>query len=1452
MSQIYEKLITENENGNEYGYFPIGKTNKWHSGIHLYSKNIKPLLNGKIVAYRHNKDYIGITKKEVITSKEYNNLDKDNKECYFVEPNAEGNHELKDKQFKDYLSPNFYLIKHSVIEDKLVFYTLYSHMQPEEVLLKKYINYSSDLAVLESINFPFTKKLKFKFVKSKSSNTNLTKAMPGSWFEADLNLKLAQYLKDEKELSVSPKYNNGNSSKILNYNEIEIKTLKLESNELSLFQKDLVFSENKSKSCIGTYKFEQEIKRNNVSKITVSLNGKNITKVDDEYKTRKLLLPISCLSKKIGEKDNKYILTYSKNNENRFILKTGETIDAESCPLSFTEYNYHGYYGGKNCIINNEIIILDKKDLVKVLQTNINAKKTEIYLEFNGKLISNFYYLSKEDYFNKKMEEYQKAKDLLPELPSNIMINEKTKLIKFDAEPKFILTSQFEYEYAFVYLSTAKEIKSNVKIFLDGVEITPLKLPISLSESLKKIEKEFNKNKSEIKNINLSNVKVFITKPESVYKDDSYQELEQNYADKQIKKIKEKGNYILCNHYIDEKKDITYEINPDEIKVKSILGRVKQNPSYSNLILYNNLSDSDSYGSKDPQKEITSDFEFIYESLPQKKGNNYIFTGLEYEGKNYCAEISETNLQFKIIDTGIIKKDGEIYFLNDKNEIEVNCNTILGYPEMGKKQEYYDVSLFLKSNFMTKDDSSIKNIYYLYKTIEKGKTLYINEIESNTIYLPEHSKIKVLEKSKVNERIAYKLKIEKILVFFLESQDLNKVLTSVNFKSMPVKYYLNNTEVKSSNKLTAYCFNVFESLYNKYKIEGLNIYGQDKINKQFYIVYFTSQELNLTNDFWLPYQEMYDISKLNSEIKLVKDIFLYPNQDFMSSKDLRILISENSVIKIIEADNDKQIYKVKLEKIAIWIHENFLEKKYEKYQIKANTNVKTVYLNNNSVTSLSNNKNKKFAEGFYNEKNMVLMKKEYFEFGETGTPKEYTGIYIPADKISMDFDMWVQSDLIENKENFEEEIQLNKEIKLKKDLDINYTEKNPLFLYGKEYVLDNESQISKINDKLVLQDTQKKKYYKIDIQGLDKDLYIVENEADNYRDDATDFKKFFTILNEDKESKVKLKDVVEQLDLSEEENTLTITNVDSLYMDKDRLKQSVISKLRNLNVTHMHEFDAKVYDTLDDTKDKYNKEYLKRACEAIGIWDQTKDSGGFSSSELKNVECKNNLLTFVHPAYFLNHLDTAGMLEFNPYEKYGVTPPFEMKNNPGFMPLNIDSSSFTQEFNCQSGTYFHEGVDIRVDWTKGRDGTNGIISGIMGQVIYEDDHDDYNYGNFIVIKATNGYNNLNRYFLLGHLNRNVQHLHKGDYVNPGDIVGYVGNTGHCKTGNDSHDLTPSERSEGRGSHLHLQLYLNDWNEKDFPKREYSNLIEKKYAYPRDKGVINPFDYSETYKGDMKK
>ncbi len=82
-------LYNKNEEGKG-GFFPIGKNNCWHGGIHIPTscRNVLTLLPGKLAAYAIYDNYATVPLPEEISNERYQALIKDDKkdeaDCYEV------------------------------------------------------------------------------------------------------------------------------------------------------------------------------------------------------------------------------------------------------------------------------------------------------------------------------------------------------------------------------------------------------------------------------------------------------------------------------------------------------------------------------------------------------------------------------------------------------------------------------------------------------------------------------------------------------------------------------------------------------------------------------------------------------------------------------------------------------------------------------------------------------------------------------------------------------------------------------------------------------------------------------------------------------------------------------------------------------------------------------------------------------------------------------------------------------------------------------------------------------------------------------------------------------------------------------------------------------------------------------------------------------------------------
>lgn len=141
IDQLYKKI----ELNNTSGYYPVGKNNKWHSGIHFETNSpIKVINNGNIVAYRISKDFIKKKKIAEISEDTYHNLTKNEQECYETKENNVGHAIIKTYKLKDDLSEDqknllysnsFVLIKNEInssdLEESIPIYSLYMNLLPD-------------------------------------------------------------------------------------------------------------------------------------------------------------------------------------------------------------------------------------------------------------------------------------------------------------------------------------------------------------------------------------------------------------------------------------------------------------------------------------------------------------------------------------------------------------------------------------------------------------------------------------------------------------------------------------------------------------------------------------------------------------------------------------------------------------------------------------------------------------------------------------------------------------------------------------------------------------------------------------------------------------------------------------------------------------------------------------------------------------------------------------------------------------------------------------------------------------------------------------------------------------------------------------------------------------------------------------------------------------------------
>ena len=153
----------------------------------------------------------------------------------------------------------------------------------------------------------------------------------------------------------------------------------------------------------------------------------------------------------------------------------------------------------------------------------------------------------------------------------------------------------------------------------------------------------------------------------------------------------------------------------------------------------------------------------------------------------------------------------------------------------------------------------------------------------------------------------------------------------------------------------------------------------------------------------------------------------------------------------------------------------------------------------------------------------------------------------------------------------------------------------------RKYKIDKEIVIQNIDDNIALKDSSLTKYLRIILSDIGDELFIKESDADNYRDSALDWKKYFKICKTDTDDDIfcSLEDLESALELTSDEqnifnsiiqNSISTSELIYLYSSSNSIYKSMADKLRTLVVTHVHELEKSAYDSISDKELKKYKE----------------------------------------------------------------------------------------------------------------------------------------------------------------------------------------------------------------------------------------------------------------------
>lgn len=377
------------------------------------------------------------------------------------------------------------------------------------------------------------------------------------------------------------------------------------------------------------------------------------------------------------------------------------------------------------------------------------------------------------------------------------------------------------------------------------------------------------------------------------------------------------------------------------------------------------------------------------------------------------------------------------------------------------------------------------------------------------------------------------------------------------------------------------------------------------------------------------YKDFYSRKKNNCENKS----FYFTTRSRYTVKE--IITSENRTAK-----------KIQLISIAAYLDSGVdtLSKNKKETTIKDNKNIEKVILNTTKV-----------FKGKTSDFNLINTSLDLF-FNTCKDGKKYTVTNVTESgqtQILIDCSSSNPVWIVDNND-FTSEI--DKESVYTKNGDIDYYEDCPLFYTFSEREITETDKIKGLMENICL-DKNINEYCEVD--GL-PGVYVEKHKfEENCYENALNWKAFFDNQEEfeddifcDKLSLLKKIDESSVLKNIFKRRMITDDEMEMFFGPNDHSPEmkDVVRNLRKIECKHPLEFDKAKFEKISD-------EYSKRKEWTMGAMSEAYANELKVHAKIRDVWTdglckifKKNNFFFVHPIYFLNHLDKAGLFEFNPYE----------------------------------------------------------------------------------------------------------------------------------------------------------------------------------------------------------
>lgn len=778
----YNDVYDLNEKGSD-GFYPVGKNNCWHSGIHidLPSQNgihpLSPLLRGCMVAYRISEELCELEYPQELELKDFEALNSEIKDFYEVYTSEESQekaalqiYKLKDSStvpvYK--FSNNFALVKHNIpipasnannilTITEFDFFTLYTNLKP-----KNYYDFVQNHADFNSINQTLKEKTPFYLDWEFKVNTRhdamkyslgpRENIYPLSHFEAinstcfhsnyESNTFLAQFENapdDPFDIPVG-------DTDIIN-NDIYIEPIN-DNTSFYRMNSELLNGENQIE--MGTLKTQTfRVVDSNYADNAWAKDNNYITIEFNGYKVKQTSISgwIDTTTSKRQQFSQNVYYTESETEQSRVLYTVEEINLYDTRPRVFKIVPLRSYlqqiYGSTSYHPTTQII--KDGNFITELPENIFTSNQPSFSSTDS--VDNFVEASSSDFV--------------------IVFNSRYNLR--DPENHVEYNESYSFYLNDVSLSVVKVNDYNFKKMTHFYDVTHTSFINRMNSS--DIGIQLPTNIQEVDDKKLIGLKV--KKDRDIFPEDWFKLIPNENQD--LTTLTSKENLVYTQFYIQYSKTANWVVRADDFRLKQgKLGRLKgdliQNvwpARNAGLMVY---TDPGLDGSGKPMwnaKEILPVNTTFKLKQPRFLIHSSIvgFHALEGDDAGFIYITEPDHVSVK----SIVNSDFKINDNIEQCSIPINPSTILGYGNIDKNStQTQEISLFFKDSSILDNSDNLE--INRYKISENTDIFMAEECEPEYLFFSPETQLEIIETKTIDDVTACKCNLKYISIHFLDSE----------------------------------------------------------------------------------------------------------------------------------------------------------------------------------------------------------------------------------------------------------------------------------------------------------------------------------------------------------------------------------------------------------------------------------------------------------------------------------------------------------------------------------------------------------------------------------------------------------------------------------------------------------------------------------------------------------